>query len=367
MRTPLSLATATVLALSATAATAAVDFTQLEISEPLTPAEIETALGVTGTFRVDGVALGPGDDLFIAHRNGVSALTIARIDPITNAVPLQRSAAQIATDLGAPFSSAFILEAEFTWDPNADVLYFVDNSTTAVPPFEYALIAMNGTTGAATTVLRSATIEGWNSHGVLSNGWLIGTLGEDFTGGEPVTGLLDPAAPSFLPLFDEDAYKAAAGLGPTDEAPPESIAVHPTNDDTYVFCHDSLELFLIQNPATSESLTHLIIPGWNGVVDFHGLAVDEDGNLYGFDEAAESIRIWNGTTTFEVPLDDIATALAKPGTPPFAVTLWRGMKARKIGTNQSEVWLASNSPDYGVVRLLFGNGAASAGNWSMYE
>jgi hypothetical protein len=130
-----------------------------------------------------------------------------------------------------------------------------------------------------------------------------------------------------------------------------------------VFGHDTYHLFRVDNPETTPTLTWINIPGWTGVVDLHNLAVDADGNLYGFDEANEAIVVYNGTNTFSVTLTSISAAIGKVVEP----TLWRGLKARKISATQSEVWLTDGSGNAGVVRLLFGNAAAGVGDWAIYE
>jgi hypothetical protein len=354
-----------VIALAAFPALGQVDFSMTTITESLTVAEIQTALGVTGTSAIDGVALAPADNIFIMHRDNSANETFARLNPVTNAVSFQKSIAQVATDLGAPYTNNITPVGEFVFDPSAGTsgtLYFADNSTAA--PTEYSLLKINVATGIASEVLRSSNIEGWNSHGVLPSGKIAGVLGEDFSSGEPSIGHVDPAAgsPSFTTIYTEDDF-----LGVTPgavELPIEAVGIDPLNGDAYVFAHDELELFRITNFDSPTTITHLTIPGWNGVVDLHGLAVDEDHNVYGFDEASEAIRIWNGTNTYAVTFADIEAGLG--GSDPFSPALWRGMKARKINATQSEVWLSSATADYGVVRIVFGAAPSSVSNWALY-
>lgn len=372
MRSTFASSIMAVLAASlAVPAAAQVNFSQVSITQPLTVAEIQTALSVSNTFTIDGVALGPGDDIFIVHRDTSALETIAQIDPFTKAVAFTKSVAQLKSDLGGVYNSTAtfpILVGEFVYDPTANALFIADQSTGLE---DYAVIRVPVGASPATAVIRNnTTVAGWNSHGVLSTGTLVAALGEDhelITGGEPAVGIIDPDAgtPAFTEIFDMDDFLAAASL--TGELPPEAVAVNPTNDDVIVFAHDQNRIFRIQNiEGGSPTLTALNIPGWNGVVDLHGLAVDEDGNIYGFDEAAESIVIYNGTSTFEVTFDDIATALGQnPATTPFEATLWRGIKARKISANQSELYIASNNADYGVVRVVFGG--ASVNDWQLMD
>ncbi len=351
---------------------AQVDFSVTSISEPLSASDVQTAAGAASTLNVDGIALGSGDSLFLAHRDGSAAITILEIDAVTKAVTgTPKTAASIATDLGGSYTSSLTLVGEFVLDAYAGtsgVIYFADNSTTVTD--EYSVLSYDVATGTAAEVIRSGDISGWNSHGILSSGNLVGTLGEEhevLSGMEPETGVLAVSSPAFTGVYDVDDYKAAVvpALGPSDEAPPETIGVNPVNDDVYVFCHDTFHIFRISDIESAPSLTWLDIPGWTGVVDLHGLAVDEDGNLYGFDEAAEAIVVYNGTTNYSVSMSDIETALG--GVQPFGVSLWRGLKVRKINATQSEAWLASGTSDYGVVRIVFGDAPTAVQDWSVYQ
>jgi len=336
---------------------AQIDFNAVSIAEPLTTAEIETALGAPSTLRIDGIAKTWGSEVFIVHVDAIGQRTFARINPETKDVTFSMSALEVATQLGAPYTPAFTQVGEFVYDPRHDRLIFADNSLALPPNFEYSLIAINVEDETATELLRGSEITGWNSHGVLISGVIVGALGEereDLLGEEPAVGLVDPNDPEFIEIFDEDDFKdAIPGFDPNEELPPETIAVDPRNDDVYVFCHDELELFRISNIEGEEpELEWLQIPGWTGVVDLHAMDVDEDGNLYGWDEEAPAIVVWDGENTFSVDISDIPTALGR--TEPFSPTDWRGMKARKISATQSEVLLASSSGDYGVVSLIFG-------------
>jgi hypothetical protein len=337
---------------------AQIDFTAVAISEPLTPADLQTALGAPSTLVVDGVATTWGDEIFVVHVDGVGVRRFARINPETKVVSFVMSSAELAVDLGPPYTPAFTQIGEFVYDPQRDRLLFADNSQALPPNFDYSLLAIDVASEEAFEILRSGDIAGWNSHGVLSSGVVVGTLGEEradfFPGEEPVVGLVDPTNPVFVPVADEDEFKAAIpGLDPLAELPPETIAVDPRNDAVYVFCHDELELFRITGIEGAEpQLEWLDISGWSGVVDFHAMDVDEAGNLYGYDEANPGIEIWDGENTFRLSLSEIQTALGKEQ--PFVPTNWRGMKARQFSATQTEVLLASASSAYGVVRVVFG-------------
>jgi hypothetical protein len=337
---------------------AQIDFSVVSISEPLTPTDLQAALAAPSTLAVDGVAKTWGEDIFLVHVDGLGKRTFAHINPNTKSVTFTMTNIELAAELGVPYTPLFTLVGEFTYDPLADRLILADNSLALPPDFDYSLLAINVADGSATEILRSSDIAGWNSHGVLSPGVVVGTLGEEradfFPGEEPVVGLVDPANPAFVSVFDEDDFKdAIPGFDPNAELPPETIAVDPRNDDVYVFCHDELELFRIAEIECPEPhLEWLEIDGWNGVVDFHAMDVDEAGNLYGYDEGDPGIDVWDRENTFRVSLADVQSALGKDQ--PFVPTNWRGMKARQINATQSEVLLASASSAYGVVRIVFG-------------
>lgn len=269
------------VALAPLPALAQINFNTVAIDQPLTVSEIQTAAQATSTASIDGVALGPGNDLFVIHTDAASDETFLQIDPASNVVGLRRTAAEIATDLGAPYTSAFTLVGEFVWDRNRSAegtLYFADNAVAGPPNFdEFALLALDVATGTASEVLRDNSIAAWNSHGVLSDGQIVGTLGEDIEilvpGEEPQTGLVNPAdvTPSWELKFEEDNYKDLIVPPPAGHLPPETIGVDPRSDVVYVFCHDELEIFRIDaiNTATP-TLSRIEIPGWTGVVDLHG-------------------------------------------------------------------------------------------------
>jgi hypothetical protein len=358
---------------AAASAHAAVDFNQVAITQPLTLADVQSAAGQTSTSAIDGVALGPGQNIFLVHVNSDAHETLVGINPFTQNVFFTKTHTAIKSDLGTTWSAGAnfpILVGEFVWAPTlgpGGSLILADNSE-ANPDGDYSLFRVNVGTGTASPLLFGTEIAGWNSHGVLPTGQIVGTLGEDyntFTGGEPKFGLVDPNAPAFDTLFDEDDLKNAVipPLNPSDEVPPETIGVHPVTGQIFVFGHDTLHLFRVDNATTVPTLTWLNIPGWTGVVDLHGLAVDEDGNLYGFDEANEAIVIYNGTSSFSVSIAAIGTAIGSD----FEPALWRGLKARKISSTQSEVWLSDGSGNSGVVRIVFGSPAAGVNDWALYD
>lgn len=365
-------------------AAAQVDFSAVSISEVLTLAEIQAAVGASSTDSLDGVSLGPAGQIGVIHLDDLAQPTLALIDPATKAATFSTGPAAIAADLGAPYTANFTLVGEFVFAPMAGasgVLYWADNSTATFPGFAYSLLATDIATGTTTEVLRSTEIAGWNSHGVLPSGVIVGALGEDredLVDEEPAIGLVDPnaATPDFIEVYDEDDFLDAwPDADPGDELPPETIAVDPNTGAVYVFCHDDLQIFRIVDIEADAALPSserpgpewLDIPGWSGIVDFHAMSVDGLGNVWGFDEEAETITVWSPTTgnvEATIGIDDISAALG--GGPMFPV-LWRGMKARSLSATEVEVLLADSTGTYGVVRLVFGTPAASVVDWAVID
>jgi len=371
-------------ALVSASAQAQVDFDVFDISEALTIAQIEAAVGASSTTAIDGIALtGDADEVVVAHLDGLNNYTFASISLSTGNANWTKSEADIVTDLNAsitgdnPFSQ-LILEGEFV--AANGTLYFADASVDLLgtPPFRFSVNTLDLATQTATNVLLSADVEGWHTHGVLSDGTVVGTLGEDFTGGEPQVGYLDlSGTPAWVEVFDEDDLIAEANdyfnVTSFDELPPEAIAVDPRNDNVYVFAHDDKQLFRVIDITGATPVLEVVdIPAWNfdatPPVDLHGMSIDEQGNLYAFDEEApELVRVWDRTDTFAWTLGDIAEAINGASAPQFGISTWRGIKAREINATQSEVFLASASDDYGVVRIVFGSEPTSVNNWHLFD
>lgn len=354
---------------------AQVDFDEVAITQPVTITQVQSAAGAASSNGLAGVALGPGSDVFVVHLNALNEETFLRLDPATATSSFSITGGAVRTSLGAPFTSvpAFpILTGEFLFDPNRGAqgtLYFADESIDQGDDVN-AIIAVNVAGASASAVVTSDSIAGVNSFGLLPNGKLVVALGEDhetLTGNEPSLGLIDPddATPEYEEVFDMEDFAGAAGLPLSTELPPDAVGVNPSTGRVWTFIHDELLLFRSDDFDTSPTLDWEDITDWNGAVDLHGVAVDEDDNVYGYDEGAEALVVYNGTDTYELTFDDIRIALG--GTNPFTPVLWRGMKARKISATQSEVWLASSNADYGLVRVVFGTDTSGVADYHLYD
>lgn len=368
------------LALAITAAQAQrINFNHLHVSAAEIP-DIETALGITGdTEAIDGVALAPSGDIYIIHRNdSLKAETFLRMEPgHPDEASVLKTDAQIATDLGAPFSATMILEGGFATDPTRQVLYFAESFNG-----EKALLAIDLTQpgNPARVVLRSnAQLGGMEDFAVLPNGNIVIVRGE-----EAGVGVLNPNAATAT--YQEKLSRAEIATLTGGAGDPESVTVHPLTGDVYVFCHVVDELLLIRDIESASPQTTVVTPAAWGTVDLHDMAMDEDGTLYGFDEAGERIVILTAEgMAYSHTVAEILEAAeeghghthsgtsASEGFAPLhgeggGITLWRGMAATKIDNQTAVLYLAlSKSPEFGVLQVMFEPNNASVGGWIAYE
>jgi len=220
---------------------------------------------------------------------------------------------------------------------------------------------------------------------VTSAGIIVGALGEEFevlTGGEPKVGYIDEASSvtAFVDLFDVDDFKAATASGSGDEItgelPPETVGIDPNSGEVYIFGHDNFELLSFAgiaavNPSDPEIL------GWDDAatlpgnrVDLHGLEVDGNGTVYGFDEAGEALVIWDGNDVANDVTAAFTFASLKStlgGTGDLEPTLWRGIKARATSATESEVFISPNTADQGLVRVEIVAGASNVSEWMSFQ
>lgn len=301
MARPVSLISAIAFAGTAAAASAQVNFNIRSVSEPITAEQIRTGAAAGSTFVHDGIALAGPDQVFVIHRSA-SAATILRMSLSTGLATASKTFASVASDLGGDYLSAPgfpILQGELVFNPAAGTsghLYFVDSAVSTTG--DYALIELDVAANAAGEVFRGEAIGGWSSHDFLSDGTIVGALGEEREAGlglgEPELGIIDPASmtPAWETKAEMDDFITAAGLDDGEELPPETVAANRADNTVYVFGHDNYRVFRVSNilsggfdPETD--IEELDIPEWNRAdetdedfVDLHGMAVDEDGNLY---------------------------------------------------------------------------------------
>lgn len=374
---------------SAASLQAQVDFgTAPVIEEILTVAEIRSAIETAiapatlgATLDIDGVEIGPldGSDrtLFLVHRSATEKV-FAQINLTSKAAVFTKTSDQLKTDLGGVYAAETnfpILVSELIYSATDNAIYFADSSTAEAPTFDqYALLKIDVATGTASEILRDSSIGGLNSHGVLNDGTLVLVLGEEHEAlglGEPQIGLLNPndVTPTYTMVYDMDdfiaEFEAFFSVAGVTECPPEAIGIHPVTGQVFAFAHDEDTLFSITDIGGTPALA-VAVPAWSGLVDFHGVAVDADGNIYGFDEAGnESIAYYDAAADAPagvIELDDIATAL---GIATFEVTTWRGLKAELLTSTTSRAYLASGNADAGIVAITFGD-ATSVSNWELY-
>lgn len=349
------------LALLATVSTAnaQVNFSQRAVTQVSTEAQLRAAAGTVNTQQINGVALQPtaSGDLFAIHVDNANKESFLRVDASTGAATKLTDQPAIIAQLGSPYANAITLIGGFVYSPTANALYFGDNFN-EVNAGEISLIKLDASTGAASLVTRTTDLEALNDHTILPDGTILATRP-----GSGSIGTVDANTGAYTERLTE-ADLLAASSGAT-ELPPESIASNPTNGNTFIFCHDDLELFNVPNiTATSPTVTRLTQPGL-GAVDMHDLAVDEDSNLFGYDVPTDQIIIVRASdgavSTF--PMTEINTAL---GGGAFSAGFWRGLGARKVNSTQTDLYMSSASNNYGIVRVRFGVGTASAESWHLY-
>lgn len=362
--------TLTVLALPAllatAPATAQIDFSAYELSFLADVEDIEADLSpANGTSGIDGVAIGPGTTLFAIHRDTNADEILFSVDTATGASSLVDDLSTSGLPANAIFESGFVANAAGT------LLYFAysDPNTLEVSLVE-ADISDPGNV-AFRTLLTGGDLDDLTDHAILPTGEIVGVRGADGVG------IINPAdaTPTWTEVVSE-ADLLALLPGTPAEAPAEAVGVNPDTGDVYVFAHDELETFLIENILDSgtRTVTRLTPPGWAGVVDLHDIVADANGVLYGFDELGESIVVWDGTSSFTHDLDEIAEELEllhgdgrRHGADELAVTLWRGLAVRAVSPTRVELYIAINDDEHGIIQLAFTPASASVTGWELYD
>lgn len=351
----------TMLALIAVTApvTAQVDFSQRSIIEASSEAQLRAAAGTADTLHINGVAVQPGPegDLFAIHVDSTNSESFLRVDADTGTATKLTDQATVINQLGSPYSGAITLVGGFAYSSAADALYFAENFT-EVNFGDVSIIKLDANTGAASLTTRTTELEGLNDHSVLPNGDILVTLPEAGS-----IGTVGPGDGVYTELLTE-ADLLAQSPGST-ALPPESIVANQVGGETFIFSHDDLDLFKVpditSDPPTVIRLTQPELAS----VDLHDLAVDEAGNLYGYDAASNLITIVSAANdeVVSLPLTEIGTAL---GGGAFAPTFWRGLAARQVNATQSDLFLASSTSSYGIVQVRFGTAPASVNAWNLY-
>lgn len=339
--------------------TAQVDFSQRSITQVSTESQLRGASGATSTLRVDGVAVLPGvdGDVFAIHVDTANKETFLRVNSGTGTGVKLTDQPGIIAALGSPYSGALTLVGGFVYSAAANVLYFAEDFN-SVTVGEVSLIRINASSGAPSLVTRSMDLEGLNDHTILPDGTVLATRAED-----GLIGTVNPASGAWTVRLT-DAQLLAASPGAT-ELPPESIAANPVGGETFIFCHDDLDLFHVPDIIeTSPTVTRLTQAGLENI-DMHDLAVDEDGNLFGYDVPSNSIIIVRASdgALFTFPVAEIAAQL---GGGAFSATFWRGLAARTVSATQTDLFMSSADSNYGIVRVRFGVPASSVEGWQLY-
>lgn len=358
----------------------AIDFGHYHV-ENIPAGVIEAAISATGTVGLNGIALGPGETLYVLHADESEAKTLFQLDPTADpaTITVLATDSELKTDLG--FSGTIIVEGGFTSSPDGEILYFFVSDSDDLEA-ELHLVAFDSDAiGAKATIIASGEdVEGVEDVAVLPNGKLVLARGHDGVG------IIDPAdtTPSFeLKVSDQDFVDDLVNNhgfpGSTDEAEAESIAVDPVTGQVLVFLHEVTELYeIIDIDMATPSLQRIVVSEWQGLgapVDMHGMVMDGEGVLYGFDEGNEAIVVWDGSVGHVVALDDIHDELAHGHDKvlhgdhgDFGPTEYRGLAVRRDGEGDPVLFMAMNNDEDGVVMVEFGDdhGHTSVGDWMHY-
>jgi len=326
----------------------------------ITTAQIETNLSLSlgSTDAIDGLVYRNGN-LLLLHRNSTANETIAALNPTTLAGVVLATDGSIATDLGSPFSSTMVFEGGFDATSDGANIYAAETFSG-----EYGLFGVANPSGNATLVRRDADIADGSDFALLNDTTMLIARGPD---GVVAIDLASPGAPTTIVT---EAELIALLPAPVADCPPESLAVDPVTGDVWLFCHEALEFFRIGDAGqVGQTIERVEIPGLTGFVDFHDMVIDDEGNLFGFDEAGEQIMSFDGTTVMSVPLTTIETALRGGSAPPLGVTLWRGMTVNATSANSTTLFLGSATSDYGIIRLTYQHtsGSAAKVDWTKFE
>lgn len=345
------------LALWAATGQADVVFTEFTVSQVSTTEQLDV-VGVS-TAQVAGVAAMPGaaDDVFALHVDTLDYESVLRI-PVSTGVPVKlNDATHIASDLGAPYTANFTLTGGFTYSPATDEVVLADSAHGAAN--EVSLIAVDATVGTAELVARSANLNNLSDHAALPDGNLLVARA-----GDGVAGIITRADGTWTQkLTATDLLPLAPG---TAALPPQVVATNIITGEAMLGAGGDGEVFKLANlNAASPAITRLVQPDMTGN-PMADVALDQAGNLYAYDSTANRLVIVDvrDGTTHQVPMSAIAAGLG--GTAPFVPTAARGLAARIASATETDLFLASSTSDYGVVRVRFGTAATRVNDWAVY-
>jgi len=370
------------LLLAPLAATAQVNFSSRSITQVRTAAQLASAAAAPSTSAIDGVAVGQGSLVYVIHRDNTASLdeTFVVLDAAGATTTGIISASQIRTQTGA--SGNFILEGGFDVSSVLNVnvigdLYFIESLTGTDSrlfrvAFQHSAVGSTPITANTSIILESPLVTEILDFKVINSSNLAVVAGEEGAG----TIFFDTVnlTTTWQPKISQAQLLTANGSG--IEAPAESVAVvkgsGPEAGNVWFYTHD---IFEVWNSPTltvaTPTFTKETITGWTSDpvlanrVDLHAFAADEAGNIFGFDEPTNTIRIFDGTAVHTLDLGDVTAAVGVGPTPPaFTVSYPRGISAKQVSATQTDVYLASGDGNYGLVRVRFGSSSVS--EWMAY-
>lgn len=383
MQSPKALALA-LLAIAPLAVNASgdIDFGHYHV-ENIPAATIESAISATSTAGLDGIALGPGEALYVLHADENEAKTLFQLDPSNDPATITVLATDSELKADLSFIGTIIVEGGFTSSPDGEILYFFVSDSDDLEADIHLVAFDPSATGAKATVLVSGNdVEGIKDAAVLPDGTLVLVRGHDGVG------LIDPSAssPAFeLKVSDQDFVDDLINNhgfpSGTDEAEAESIAIHPVSGEVFVFLHEVTELYeIIGIDTATPTLQRQVVAEWQGLpshVDMHGMVMDAEGVLYGFDEGNEAIVVWDGTAGYLIELEDIHDELEHGHSHDkilhgdhehgdFEPIEYRGLAVRRDSHGHPMLFLAMNNDEDGVVIVEFDEEHTSVSDWMRY-
>lgn len=337
-----------------------VNFNQFSVAPFISSAALQAGAGRTATSRIDGVAAAPNgtDDLFAIHVDEAGRKSFLRIDDDTASASLITNTEQMVLELNAPTGHGIDLMSGFDYSPAGDRLFVMDDGFGSTNP-NPAMLAIGAGSGLTSVIRRGSELSGMSDHTTLPDGTIAGVRG---AGGNRSIGTLGQGNGVWTQRYSETQLKAAAS-GST-QIIPETIGADSSSGEVHVASHQDRRIFRITDVIGGTAASALAQAALADV-DLHDLVADQAGNMYGYDATGQKIVVVRRTdgAVFQVLLTEISSRL---GGVPFVPTAYRGLAARMSDPTHAELFLASSTPEHGIIRVRFGTIPAAVDGWSLY-
>jgi hypothetical protein len=347
--------------LSVSPVSAEVNFAEFSVRHVISPQKLQEAAETSATAQVAGVAAYPEVDgsLYAAHLDNEGHITFLRVQVHSESATWLTDSHLISTQLGVPYTQDLELFGGIAFSLQDNSIYFGENRNGGKG--EGSLIRIDANTGTAQLVKRDQVIGELVDHAVLPDGKILASR----TGsGLKAIGIINPVTGLWDIRVDEAQLLAAAPGA--NNLVPQSVAASAITGDVYTYGAGDSESFRIAGISRPSPVIHRLSQPQLQSAVFSDIAVDQAGNMFGLDLAGQQVlvvRVTDGAV-FSVSLQQIASALG--GTTPFMATSIRGLAARSAGRGQVDLFLASATSAYGIVRVRFGVHPAAVGCWELY-